>query len=268
MTERDIVRRLKVRSPHIGDDCAILPNGRTDLLVTTDQFIENVHFRRATHTGIDTGWAALARGLSDVAAMGGRPKYGFVSIALPEWACGHWLNDFYKGFFLLADRHGVQLGGGDLSRAKELYCDITVLGEVPRGKALRRDGAKPGDFIYVSGPLGRPAKRPIPRLDLVSALRRVASACMDISDGLSIDLARLCEASGVGATLHYVPIAKRATLQDALHRGEDYELLFTSVRKLDFPCLGTIVSGRRITLDGQPLKSLGWDHFSARPMAK
>ncbi len=262
MTERDIVRRLQQRSRWIGDDCAILPNGKTELLVTTDQFLEDVHFRRKTHTGADVGWAALARGLSDIAAMGGKARYGFVSLALPEWACGHWLNDFYKGFFLLADRHKVDLGGGDLSHADKFYCDVTVLGETPRGKALRRSGAKPGDWIYVSGPLGKPKKRPEPRLDIAPKVRAVASACMDVSDGLSIDLSRLCESSGVGAELTEVPVSRGATLEDALHRGEDYELLFTSSKRLRYPRIGTIARGRGITFQGRTLKIHGYDHFS------
>lgn len=262
MNERAIVRWLAKLSPAIGDDCAVIPNGRNDLLVTTDQFVEDVHFRRKTHSAGDVGWAALARGLSDIAAMGGDPKYAFVSLALPAWASGRWLRGFYRGLLSLAGRHGVQLAGGDLSRGAKFYCDCTVIGECPRGRALRRSGARPGDRIYVSGPLGRPKKRPQPRLDIGRSLRGVATACMDISDGLSIDLARLCEASGVGAELDAVPVTRGATLADALHRGEDYELLFTSPKRLNFPCLGRIVAGKGVTLEGKPLPVRGYDHFA------
>jgi thiamine-monophosphate kinase len=264
MNERAIVRWLAKIAPAIGDDCAVLPNGRTDLLVTTDQFIEDVHFRRRTHTAGDVGWAALARGLSDIAAMGGEPRYAFVSIALPAWADERWLRSFYRGLLALAQRSGVELSGGDLSHAPKFYCDCAVIGDCPRGKALRRAGAKPGDYVYVSGPLGRPKKRPQPRLEIGRSLRGVATACMDVSDGLSMDLARLCEASAVGAQLETIPIARGATLEQALHRGEDYELLFTASRRLDFPRLGRITVEPDITLAGRPLPQLGYDHFARR----
>ncbi len=262
MNERDIIRRLQKHSKFIGDDCAILPNGKEDMLVTTDQFIEKVHFLRETHRAPDIGWNALARGLSDIAAMGGTPRYAFVSLALPEWACQHFLNDFYKGFLQLAKKHNTELGGGDLSHADQFFCDVMVLGATPRGKAFRRDGAKPGDFIYVSGPLGKAKKRFEPRIETGLSLRGKVSACMDISDGISLDLARLCEASGMGADLAEIPVAKGASLEDALHRGEDYELLFTSQRKLDYFCIGQIVSRKGVRLNGQPLEAKGYDHFS------
>jgi thiamine-monophosphate kinase len=264
MNERAIVRWLAKIAPAIGDDCAVLPNGRTDLLVTTDQFIEDVHFRRQTHTAGDVGWAALARGLSDIAAMGGDAKHAFVSLALPGWADEQWLRGFYRGLLVLARREGVELAGGDLSHADKFYCDCVVIGECSRGKALRRSGAKAGDSIYVSGPLGRPKKRPQPRLEVGRSLRGAATACMDLSDGLSIDLARLCEASGVGAELESIPVARGAKLADALHRGEDYELLFTSPKSLDFFRVGRIVTAKSITLRGQPLEPLGYDHFARR----
>lgn len=262
MNERDIIRRLQKHSKYIGDDCAILPNGKEDLLVTTDQFIERVHFLRETHRAPDIGWNALARGLSDIAAMGGTPRHAFVSLALPEWACQHFVNDFYKGFLALAKQYNTELGGGDLSHADQFFCDVIVLGAAPKGKALRRDGAKAGDWIYVSGPLGKVKKRFVPRIEIGQTLRGVASACMDISDGISLDLARLCEASHVGAELAKIPIARGATLDDALHRGEDYELLFTSRQKLDYFCVGQIVSQTGIRLNGQPLEAKGYDHFT------
>lgn len=264
MNERDLIRRLQKHSKFIGDDCAILPNGREDLLVTTDQFIEDIHFRRTTHSGSDIGWNALARGLSDIAAMGGDPRHAFVSMALPEWACGHFVGDFYKGFLALAKKYGAELAGGDLSHADKFYCDVTVIGATPKGKALRRDGAKPDDRIYVSGSLGKTKKRFEPRIDIGKKLRGIASACMDISDGISLDLARLCEASKVGAELDNIPIAKGATLEDALHRGEDYELLFTSRHKLNYPCVGRIVEDRGIRLNGHPLEAKGYDHFTRK----
>jgi len=264
MNERDLIRRLQKHSKFIGDDCAILPNGKEDLLVTTDQFIEKVHFLRETHSAPDIGWNALARGLSDIAAMGGTPRYAFVSLALPEWAGQKFLNGFYKGFLQLAKKHNTELGGGDLSHADQFFCDVMVLGAAPRGKAFRRDGAKPGDYIYVSGPLGKTKKRFEPRIETGLSLRGKVSACMDISDGISLDLARLCEASGVGADLTQIPVAKGATVEEALHRGEDYELLFTSSRKLDYFCVGQIVQPRRVHLNGRPLEAKGYDHFARK----
>jgi thiamine-monophosphate kinase len=258
MNERSIVRSLRKLSPKIGDDCAILPNGARDLLVTTDQYIEDVHFRRTTHRAGDVGWNAVARGLSDIAAMGGDAGHVFISIALPAWANERWL----KGFFRGAAAHGVEIAGGDLSHAAQLYCDVTVLGSVPRGKALRRDGAQAGDFLYVSGALGAVRKRFQPRLDTGRALRGAATSCMDLSDGLSLDLARLCEASGVGAELDSIPVAKGATLDQALHRGEDYELLFTSARRLPYPLIGQMVPRTGVRLQGRALEAKGYDHFS------
>jgi thiamine-monophosphate kinase len=259
MTERDLLRRLRRDAPRIGDDCAILPQGKYDLLVTTDQYIEDVHFRRSTHTARDIGWNAAARGLSDIAAMGGQPDHVFLSVALPSPIDTRFVRSLFQG--VLA--HGVELSGGDLSSAPQIYIDVTVLGRCPSGKALRRDGARPGDWIYVSGPLGKPRHRIQPRLDLGRQLRGRATACMDLSDGLSIDLARLCEESGVGAELDSIPCARGATVQDALHRGEDYELLFTSRRKLDHPRLGRIVEAARgIRYQDKPLPAGGWDHFS------
>ncbi len=262
-SEQDIVRRLQRQSPLIGDDCAILPGRPLDRLVTTDQFIEDVHFRRSTHTAGDVGHAALARGLSDIAAMGGTPRHAFVSIALPPWADGRWLDGFYRGFLALAGRFKVELAGGDLAHAPQLYCDVVVIGDVRHGRALRREGARPGDWIYVSGPLGRPRKRPEPRLAIGQSLLGAATACMDLSDGISIDLARLCKSSGVGAELERVPIARGATLADALHRGEDYELLFTSGRELPHPRIGRIVAGSGVKLQGENLEPRGYDHFAA-----
>src|SRR5699024_10919459 len=152
----------------------------------------------------------------------------------------------------------------------KLTCDIVVCGDVPQGKALRRDGARPGDHIYVSGRLGKPWQtdlRPTPRIQFGIALRGRASAAMDLSDGLSIDLHRLCQASAVAAELQKVPVVRGSTLEQALHGGEDYELLFTMPARLAPPPkalrIGTIVRGEagRVTLNGQPIPPLGYDHF-------
>jgi len=290
MNELELVRRIQARAPRlgrglllgIGDDCAVFrpPGAREDLLFTTDLLVEEVHFLREAHPPEAVGWRALARGLSDIAAMGGKPLFCLVSLALAPWADQRWLDGFYRGLLKLARRVGISLAGGDLGRAARVMCDVVVCGAAPRGKWLRRDGARPGDGIYVSGPLGVSALglrtrrgaawkrhlKPEPRLEVGRLLRTRwrATAAMDLSDGLSLDLHRLCLASGVAAELDHVPVHRGATLEDALHGGEDYELLFTLPRATRaFPRLGTIVAGRpgAVRLAGRPLPPLGYDHF-------
>jgi thiamine-monophosphate kinase len=180
------------------------------------------------------------------------------------------------------------LAGGDLARAEKATCDIVVCGAVPSGRALRRDGAHAGDIIYVSGALGGSALglgigagkawkrhlRPEPRLALGRFIREKlgATAAMDLSDGLSLDLRRMCDASGLRAEITGPPIFPGATLEQALHGGEDYELLFTAPPRVPVPeeferlpltKIGVMRRGRTgVTLDGQPLEALGWDHFA------
>jgi len=273
----------------IGDDCAIVrPRAGEELLVTTDMLIEGRHFERRRHRAADVGWKALARGLSDIAAMGGEPRCCLVSLALAEWADRRWMDGFYRGLFELARREGVALAGGDLARAERLFCDIVVWGAVPRGKALRRDSARAGDRIFVSGALGGSALglargrgpawrrhvRPEPRLALGRFLRTRlhATAAMDLSDGLSLDLQRMAAASGLEAWIELPPVFPGATIQQALHGGEDYELLFTLPAGVLFPagipgvpltCIGRMHEGRPglVRLLGQPLEPLGYDHF-------
>ena len=194
--------------------------------------IEGVHFTRRLHPPEAVGHRALARSLSDVAAMGGVPRYALVSLAISKGATREWVSAFYRGMLALARRFGVELIGGDTARvAERTFIDVLAAGEVPRGRALRRSGARMGDQIYVSGRLGLsalglrllrsrrggsppPAEAtareamhhhlyPIPQCALGRFLseRRLASALMDLSDGLSTDLARMCAASGVGARL-------------------------------------------------------------------
>ena len=247
-----------------------------------------MHFRRATHTAREAGYKALARGLSDIAAMGGEPRFCLLSLAVPEWADQAWIDGFYRGFLSLARRAATPLAGGDLARAKKMACDVTVCGAVPRNAALLRSGARPGDAIYVSGKLGGSALglaqgrgrgwrrhvSPEPRLALGQFLRdRLgASAAMDLSDGLSLDLNRMCIASRVSAAIVAPPVFPGASLHQALHGGEDYELLFTAppnrrpppnFEGLPLTCIGMITKGRAgaVLLDGKPLAPLGFDHF-------
>ena len=274
----------------IGDDCAVVrPRGAAeDWLYTTDMLIEGTHFLRATHNAADIGWKTVARGLSDIAAMGGTPRFCLLSLALGDWVDTRWVDGFYRGLLRLAESSGAALIGGDVARQPHVTCDIVVAGTVPRGKALRRDGARPGDAVYVSGTLGGSAlgfatergkawarhKRPQPRLALGRFLRERlrATSAMDLSDGLSLDLRRLSLASGLHAEIAAPPIFPGATLEQSLHGGEDYELLFTvaahtavprEFQGLPLTRIGTMRKGTpgAVELDGAPLPALGYDHL-------
>lgn len=309
-SELEILRRIQrlaatSRQPGltlgIGDDCAIFrPRGSPEeLLFTTDLFIEDVHFRRSTHSASQIGYKALARGLSDLAAMGAEPRFCLLSLALPKSVDAKWISGFYRGLLALAREAGAPLAGGDLARAERLACDIVACGSAPVGKSLRRDGARAGNAIYVSGELGGSALgfelragktagkawqrhvRPQPRLALGIFLREKlrATAAMDLSDGLSLDLRRMCLASGVSASIDAsidtLPIFPGASLHQALHGGEDYELLFTVSKNTRVPSafdglpltrIGTIHKGRPglVLLSGDPLPPLGFDHFQTK----
>ena len=276
MNELDLVERLRRLSfPSrnltlgIGDDCAIYrPRMGEELLFTTDQMIEDVHFTRA-QSASSIGERALARSLSDIAAMGGDPKFCLVALAAPRLKVDtKWIDEFYRGLLRLAKRTQTALAGGDLARDEKFHCDVMVCGSVPRGKALRRDGARVGDSIFVSGRLGKPWDRRIqPRLALGRSLRGLATACIDLSDGLSLDLHRLCLASNVVAEIDRVPVMRGSTVEGALHGGEDYELLFTLPEGSTAP-RGVTRSGRvtrgvpgQIHFQGRPLAPRGYDHF-------
>jgi thiamine-monophosphate kinase len=276
----------------IGDDCAIYrPRGSADdLLFTSDMFIEGVHFLRETHKPAQAGRKALARSLSDIAAMGGAPRFCLVSLCVPGWANAGWVDRFFDAILNLAATAGTVLAGGDLSHGETLACDVTVCGAVPRGTALRRSGARPGNDIYVSGTLGGSALGlatnkgkarqrhlcPEPRLALGRFLREHlrATSAIDLSDGLSLDLRRVCLASGVEAEIVAPPRFPGTSLEQALHGGEEYELLFTVSGGVKVPDrfeglpltpIGSIVRGGSgvVRLDGKPLQALGYDHFGS-----
>ncbi len=292
----------------IGDDCAVLrvPPGH-ELLVTTDFTIEKVHFRRDWHRPELVGRRCLTRGLSDIAAMGGEPRAAFLSLALPGDVSQKWVNRFLKGLLDLAEEFKVPLAGGDTAQsAGGIQADIVVVGSVPKGKAVLRSGAKAGEGIYVTGELGRSAaalarlaegrtvgaehlrhfagqSRPQARVAVGQWLRRhgVASAMIDLSDGLSTDLDHICQESHVGAEIEAeaIPRARfglgkeRVAVELALHGGDDYELLFTSAATVPNQIAGVRVTEighttssagmRLIGPDGKKrsFRAAGWEHF-------
>ena len=274
------IRRLGERGPRIalgiGDDCAIYrPRPNEELLFTTDQSIEGVHFLPDQPPSI-IGHNALARSLSDIAAMGGEPRFCLVSLAVPPERGDKFITAFYSGLLALARRTGTVLAGGDLAHSDKVYCDVMVCGSTTRGQALRRSGARPGDLLYVSGRLGKPwGGRIQPRLELGRTLRGRATSCMDLSDGLSLDLHRLCLASGVAAVVDRVPIVRGATVERALHGGEDYELLFTArpnhrvpfqIMGIPVTCIGEITRHKQLVLVNRSgtrsqLRPQGWEYF-------
>jgi thiamine-monophosphate kinase len=327
----------------VGDDCALLhPQDGEELAVTTDLSIDGRHFRLDWHAPEVVGHRTLARGLSDLAAMGARPVAAFLSLGLPKelirnaggrearqathvttWpATGQaiWFHRFYEGFLALAAAHKTPLAGGDLAESPLALADIVLIGSVPRGRALLRSGARPGDLLYITGSLGgaaagltrlaelagasprakaappgswklpkklsatlAPHLYPQPRIaqGLVLMRRGLATAALDVSDGLSIDLGRLCDESGVAAEVDAaaLPVFPGATLEQALDGGEDYELLFTaasgarvppSIAGVPVTRIGRIVRRRPgkpavtlYTADGpRPLEARGWEHFA------
>ena len=293
----------------IGDDCAVLRflPGR-DSLVTTDFTLEGIHFRRDWHPPESVGHRCLARGLSDIAAMGGESVAAFLSLALPRDLPQTWVERFLRSLIGLAEKFGVTLAGGDTAESPNgILADIMVVGTVPKGKAVLRSGARPGDRLYVSGELGgsaaavqqmmkKPKRKlnpaqyrrhffPEPRIELGLILRErgLASAMIDTSDGLSTDLAHICEESGVGAEVEaeLIPRAsvgkplREVDLEFALHGGEDYELLFTALPSKRIPAsiagvsitqIGHITRRRKTFLInrggvGCELEPRGWEHF-------
>lgn len=306
----------------IGDDCALLrPRRSEEVAVTTDLSIDGRHFRLDWHPAEAIGHRTLARGLSDLAAMGARPLGAFLSLGLPrelgrvgKKKQSSWLDRYFDGLLRLADAHSTVLAGGDLAESPIVVADIVLVGAVPRGRALLRSGARAGDQLYVTGALGGAAAAlarlaewaanrknlargvsnevaeelaahlyPQPRVQQGLWLQRhkAATAAIDISDGLSTDLAHLCDESGVAAEIdaELLPVDAGATLEQALHGGEDYELLFTAREGARIP---NAIAGVMVTRIGhmvrrrserpqialingrkrEPVTPRGWEHFS------
>jgi thiamine-monophosphate kinase len=307
LAEKALIARIRQQAAKggsvlagIGDDCAVLRlPPRHQALVTTDFSLEGIHFRREWYPSESVGHRCLARGFSDIAAMGGMPQAVFLSLALPRNLPQAWVDGFLRGLLKLARKFEAGLTGGDIAASPSgILADIMVLGSVPKGKAVLRSGARPGDRIYVSGELGgsaatlrrmmeEPRRKskpedfprhffPEPRVHLGRFLRErgLASAMIDVSDGLSTDLAHICEESGVGAEIRAEAIPREVALDLALHGGEDYELLFTAPPSRRVPAriagtpitlIGFITRRREIVLTqdgfGCELRPRGWEHF-------
>jgi thiamine-monophosphate kinase len=298
----------------IGDDAALFrPRAGREIILTCDWFLEGTHFLREKHPPDSVGWKCLARALSDIAAMGGVPRCFLLSLALPDTHTGRWLDEFLAGLGRASRKFRCVLAGGDTTRRREISINVTVVGDVETGRAVARSGAGPGELIYVSGRLGEAelglevlrrggglgqlknslAKKhlyPEPRLALGQWLAeaRLASSMMDLSDGLSSDLERLCAASGVGACLEHraIPclrtpdLARKYGLDPwklALHGGDDYELLFTvplrktkrvprAFQSTPLTPIGQIAKQSKLVLRDengreQQLAAGGWDPF-------
>jgi thiamine-monophosphate kinase len=285
-SEFEFIRNLKKKYAlaRIGDDCAVLPKDtKTDLVITADLLVEDIDFRLDWTRPEYIGYKALAVSLSDIAAMGATPMWAMLSIGVPGkvWP-GKFVDRFYEGWFELAARYKIELVGGDVSRTPEkIVVDSIVAGEVPKGKAILRSGAKPGDLIFVTGAVGGASGglgmlesgfrfstagkkrkrliarqlRPDPRvtIGIRLAAAKIGTSMIDISDGFSSDLGHLCAASGTGATIKNLPadtdlyeyFSDDAVTDLALNGGEDFELMFT-------------VSPRRVSeLEGLPVIEVG-----------
>lgn len=264
-SEFDLIRRHFTRPPQhtdlaVGDDAALLrPRAGMQLAVSTDMLVSGTHFFADTDPE-DLGWKTLAVNVSDLAAMGAEPRWAFLALALPA-ADDPWIAAFARGLFACADAFGVDLAGGDTTRGP-LNLSVTIVGEVPAGQAITRTGARAGNELWISGQPGLAAlglaalhgevaldaagrarcvdalQRPQPRVELGLQLRGIATAMLDVSDGLLGDLAHILEASAVGAIVDVAALpldALRATGANAaiarrclLSGGDDYELLFAA----------------------------------------
>lgn len=329
----DRIRRTSRRKDRsllvgIGDDAAVVRlSASRSMLVTTDLLLEDVHFDLSYTDYRSLGWKSAAVNISDIAAMGGTPRYCLTALGIPKGVEEQEIVDFYRGFTMLMGREGMVLIGGDTCASRSgLFISVTAIGEARASQVLTRSGARPGDAVFVTGTLGDAAAglellqsrnaacgmrnekrkvpksktacaqlvnkhlRPVPRVKegRAIALSGCASAMIDVSDGLSSDLAHICTQSGVGAELdgRAIPVSaslkrlshdlSRPLLEYGLHGGEDYELLFTvpenRLKKffaLEIPAsrVGTIRAGKKLLLTDsagstRELHPRGYDHFA------
>ncbi|QJA05429.1 thiamine-phosphate kinase [Thermosulfurimonas marina] len=298
MTEEEFLRFL-VRHLSSGpevlraaeEDCAVVAEGDVSRLYTADALVEGVHFERKYFSSEALGWKLAAVNLSDVAAMGGAPEGALLILGAPSLE-EEFLEAFYRGLRQGLEKYGAGLLGGDTVRAPVLFLGLFLFARA--ASPVFRSGARPGDLLFVSRPLGASAAAlrflkegrrppepllqahlfPEPEVELGQevARRALASAMMDISDGLLLDLSRLCRASGVpGAELEEVPVAEGATEEEALSGGEDFALLL-AVPPEKAPLLGglkrplfrigKLVETPGLRLKGRPLSPQGFDHFA------
>jgi len=273
------------------EDCAVLAEGDIYRLYTADALVEGVHFRREYFSPEALGWKLAVVNLSDVAAMGGTPEGALLILGAPSLEEG-FLEDFYRGLRRALETYGAGLYGGDTVRAPILFLGLFLFGRAER--PIFRSGARPGDLLFVSRPLGASAAAlrhlkegrrppepllrahlfPEPEIELGRevARRGLASAMMDLSDGLLLDLSRLLRASGVpGAELEEIPVAQGATEEEALSGGEDFALILAVppekaplLEKLKSPFfqIGKITERPGLRLRGRPVSPQGFDHFA------
>jgi thiamine-monophosphate kinase len=330
LTEDELVRAIrKVLSGEapgvlvsVGDDAAVVEPGEHHLVLTSDMLVEGVHFDLSSVSAHDLGHKSITASASDIAAMGGSPRYGLVSLALPATVEAPWVMELYGGIRAAADEYGMAVVGGDTNRGEYHVVSVTAVGTVARGNAVTRSGAKPGDHLVVTGTLGAAAGglrlagepphdvrgalgsdwgrelvqaylRPVARVGEGETLAQSgATAMIDISDGLALDLSRMCTESEVGATLRLADVPVPQALQElgrvlgfdplehALHGGEDYELLAclppdvvaTAQERLRDRFGTALTPIGEVTDDGlvavrvdgteAALQPKGWDHFA------
>jgi len=288
-----IARREHKRSTTligIGDDAAVLKFPGKYLLVTTDTFIENIHFKLKTTSFLHLGQKVLAANISDIAAMGGWPTHALVTVGVPKTMNVKKIDELYRGINRLARKFKIDIIGGDtIQSPKEVVISITLLGEVEKEFLLTRSKAKAGDAILVTGDFGGPAAKKFPISNFQFPIRikearkitksKMATAMIDSSDGLVRSVLEICRASKAGARiwLDKVPVARGATLEQALYGGEEYELVFTvpgkdggrRLKDKGLRCwvVGEIVSRKRgvklVDIHGKVSspKSGGYEHF-------
>jgi thiamine-monophosphate kinase len=275
----------------IGDDAAVVAfSPGMDIVSSIDSFLPDRHFPSDAPADL-VGYRAIMASFSDLAAMGAHPKYGLISLTIDKTTGSklNWILDFARGSARAANKIGVALCGGNLANGP-LSVSVSVHGEVETNKACLRAGGRPGDFIYVSGPLGSAAAcvrlndlvpadphnlsprqeafyRPSARFDMRRYLESASSA-IDISDGLVQDLNHILESSCCGASLEskLIPLGDSAELEDGLFGGDDYELIFTSSEDLgSFDKIGRLTKELGIRVDGEAIIPKGFDHFVDEP---
>jgi len=284
----------------IGDDCAIIPQkDGLETLVSTDMLVEGTHFLMEDADPRRLGWKSAAVNVSDIAAMGGKPCGSFLSLALPKELDAGWMEEFIAGFNACCTEYGAPLLGGDTTSSNTGICiNVCVLGTCPAGSALRRNCARPGDLVCVTGTLGDSAaglrailegwdepvlreRHYMPRPRVAEGLALAAlpgiHAMMDISDGIASDLRHILDTSGVGAEIELGNLPVSAEMRAFCERhgldaaelavagGEDYELLFTAAHDAQLPdwctVIGEITVGRELRWAGSEKEFMGFRHF-------